>query len=200
MERRTRCIEAAAIKTTPTDKTQKLHQSPQERIRLDFLPCVERTIQPTGVVIDGIHYFHDVFRAYVGSTQTEQKRRFLFRRDPRDISAIFFWHPDRQQYTCVPYRNTSHPPISVWELRELRRKLQEAGRAHFDEQALFSAYERLREHEYRAVRTTKRIRRKRERRAATPIILPSQDPSSADTASLEIDFGTITPFGIEERA
>ena len=171
----------------------------QERIRLDFLPFVERTIRPIGVMIDGIQYFHDAFRSLIGSTEGGRKRRFLFRRDPRDISKIFFWHPDMQQYTAVPYRNTSHPPISVWELRELHRKLQEAGNAQVTEQAIFAAYDRLREREARANRTTKLIRRKRERRPpGRPASISHDDIAPAMDASA-ISFGEILPFEIDEE-
>jgi hypothetical protein len=38
----------------------------EERIRLDFLPFVERTVQAYGIAIDGIHYYSDVLRRFVG--------------------------------------------------------------------------------------------------------------------------------------
>jgi putative transposase len=168
-----------------------------ERIRLDFLPFVERTIQPTGISLDGIRYFHDVLRRFIGATEDGHKRRFLFRRDPRDISILYFWDPELKRYAEIPYRNTTHPPISVWELREIRRKLQEAGNADIDETAIFSAYERLRERENRAVSTTKRTRRAQARRPAS--ILPSTDAVSEGTAvPVDIDLSTITPFEIDE--
>jgi hypothetical protein len=66
---------------------------------------------------------------FVGATEGGRKRQFLFRRDPRDISTVSFWDPDLLRYAAIPYRNTTHPPTSVGELRELRRKLQEIGSA-----------------------------------------------------------------------
>ena len=171
----------------------------EERIRLDFLPFVERTVQPNGVAIDGIEYFGDVLRRFVGATEGGRKRQFLFRRDPRDISTVSFWDPELQRYAAIPYRNTTHPPISVWELRELRRKLHEIGSAHVDEAAIFAAYARLREREARAACETKRVRRARERR---PAVL---NPAPPDQARVEqptmlpnIDVAKITPFEIEE--
>jgi putative transposase len=61
--------------------------SDEQRFRLDFLPFVERTLQPYGVSIDGIRYYGDVLRGFIGATQDGRKRSFVFRRDPRDIST-----------------------------------------------------------------------------------------------------------------
>jgi hypothetical protein len=41
----------------------------EDRIRLDFLPFVERTVQAYGISIDGIHYYSDVLRRFVGATE-----------------------------------------------------------------------------------------------------------------------------------
>ncbi len=166
-----------------------------ERIRLDFLPYVERTIQPIGVAIDGIHYFSDVLRRFVRMTEGDRKRKFLFRRDPRDISTVYFWDSELEQYAAIPYRDTTHPPISIWEVRELRRKLQEIGNAAIDETAIFSAYERLRAHEAHAVSQTKSVRRARERRPVTKRGA-MQDTSVADEVMRAFD-AEIIPFEIE---
>jgi putative transposase len=91
---------------------------------------VERTVQAYGIAIDGIHYYSDMLRRFVGATENGRRRSFLFRRDPRDISSVYFWDPELQRYSPISYRNTTYPPISIWELRELRRKLQETGRSH----------------------------------------------------------------------
>jgi putative transposase len=168
----------------------------EDRIRLDFMPFVERTVQAYGIAIDGIHYYSDVLRRFVGASENGRRRSFLFRRDPRDISSVHFWDPELQRYSTISYRNTTHPPISIWELRELRRKLQETGRSHIDETAIFTAYERLREREARAVSETKRTRRARERR---PQLAPLGEAiTSAESAVQSYRAEDITPFEIEE--
>jgi hypothetical protein len=48
----------------------------EERIRLDFLPFVERTVQAYGISIDGIHYYSDVLRRFVGATENGRRRSF----------------------------------------------------------------------------------------------------------------------------
>jgi len=73
----------------------------EERIRLDFLPFVERTVQAYGISIDGIHYYSDVLRRFVGATENGRRRVFVFRRDPRDISTVSFWDPELQRYSMI---------------------------------------------------------------------------------------------------
>jgi putative transposase len=49
----------------------------EERIRLDLLPFVERTVQAYGISIDGIHYYSDVLRRFVGTTENGRQRLFV---------------------------------------------------------------------------------------------------------------------------
>ncbi|HEX5274707.1 MAG TPA: Mu transposase C-terminal domain-containing protein [Candidatus Rubrimentiphilum sp.] len=130
----------------------------QDRLRIDFLPLIRKTVQHYGVRMDWVHYYSDVLRPYIG-----QKGQFVFRRDPRDISKIYFWDPALKQYSEIPYRNLNHPPISVWELRKIRDRLREEGRAHIDEEAIFASHERLRLQRDQAVSETKKARRNRAR-------------------------------------
>ena len=45
----------------------------------------------------------------------------------RDISVVFFFDPELNCYFEIPYRDTSRPPLTLWELREVRRRLTENG-------------------------------------------------------------------------
>ena len=140
----------------------------EDRVRLDFMPFEERSVQNYGVVIDEIHYYHDVLRRWIGETETDNpkvKRKFMFRRDPRDISTIWFYDPEVMEYYPIPYRDTSHPPISLWEMREMRRQVKESKRP-VDERAIFEAYERMRAVEAEAQGKTKAARRAEQRRAS----------------------------------
>jgi putative transposase len=138
-----------------------------ERIRTDFLPVVERTIQYNGVSIDGIEYYADVLRRYVGSTDPNQKRNkrlFRFRRDPRDISTILFYEPELERYFKIPYRDASRPPISLWDLRATKAFLKKQGRNEPDEIEVFRAYDEMRRIEDVASETTKKARLQRAKR------------------------------------
>jgi putative transposase len=116
----------------------------EDRLRLDFMPYIERTIQGYGVVIEEIHYYHDVLRRYINAKDPDNpknKRQFIFKRDPRNISQIYFYDPEVKLYYAVPYRDTSHPPMSIWELREVRRQLEAEGYENVNEQLIFDASE-----------------------------------------------------------
>lgn len=142
------------------------------RLRLDFMPFVERTVQPYGVAIDEIHYWHDILRPWIGSNDINNpklKRKFIFRRDPRDLSTIWFYDPELRTYYAIPYRNSSHPVISLWELREAKRLLETEGKTHVNELHIFAAYERMRQIEEKAIEKTKAARRAKQRRVINKI-------------------------------
>jgi putative transposase len=141
----------------------------ETELRLTFMPYAERTVQPHGLVIDEIQYYDDVLKPWIHSTDPHEttgkrKRKFIVRRDPRDISRVYFYDPELKRYFEIPYRNTVHPPISVWELREVRRMLKEEGRKSVNEDLIFDAYNRLRVLEAEAVHETKKARRAAQRR------------------------------------
>lgn len=156
----------------------------EDRVRLDFMPFEERTIQNYGVVIDEIHYYHDVLRRWIGETDTgnpKVRRKFMFRRDPRDISTVWFYDPEVMEYYPIPYRDTSHPPISLWEMREMQRQVKES-RKEVDERAIFEAYERMREVEVEAQGKTKAARRSEQRRKSG---LGASKPAGKKAAPVE---------------
>ncbi len=174
----------------------------QERIRLDFMPFVKRTIRPISVAIDGNHYYDAVLRRFIGASEGSRKRTFIFRRDPRDVSVVYFWDPELQRYSGIPYRNTTHPSISIWELRELRRRLHQIGSSKTDEDAIFEVYARLREREARAATETK-WDGGHVHGAAPPTIVASEPSAARATESREPmvpapALGDIEPYEIEE--
>jgi putative transposase len=140
----------------------------EDRLRLDFMPYIERTIQGYGVQVDEIHYYHDVLRRFISAKDPNNpklSRQFIFKRDPRNISQLYFFDPEVKQYYTIPYRDISHPPMSIWELREIRRQLEEENVEEVNEQLIFDAFNRMRQQEEQAVRETKRARRSRQRRS-----------------------------------
>jgi putative transposase len=141
----------------------------ETRLRLDLMPYAERTVQPHGITIDEIQYYDDTLRPWISAADPsdgrgKRKRKFIIRRDPRDISRVYFYDPELKQYFEIPYRHTAHPPISVWELRAARRRLKEEGQKAVNEELLFDAYHRLRVLETEAIHETKKARRAAQRR------------------------------------
>ncbi|NHR04494.1 DDE-type integrase/transposase/recombinase [Chromobacterium haemolyticum] len=145
----------------------------EENFRLDFTPYVERTIQRHGVVIDNIHYYAPILRRWVESEvrATGKGRKFLFARDPRDISVVYFLDPETRCYSPVPYLNNTRPAISLWELRATLQRLKQDPVSHVDEEMIFQGIRRMREIEAEAVEKTRlakqhRATEKRKRRMA----------------------------------
>lgn len=139
----------------------------EDRLRLDLMPFVERTVQPYGVVVDEVHYYSDVLRRFVNAKEPGQprtKRKFTFRRDPRDISTLYFYDPEVKDYFRIPYRDTAHSPMSIWEFREARRRLEKQGVKEIDEALIFRSYEQMRVIEEQARHETKHVRRKNQQR------------------------------------
>lgn len=132
------------------------------QIRLDFMPGEERTVQEYGVLIDHVYYFADVLKPYVNSLapgfgKSRAKRKFLFKRDPRDISYIYFLDPETKQYHRIPYRNTAHPAISVWEFRQALALVKLKGKENVNEDDIFAAYDEMKKVALAAVERTRRL-------------------------------------------
>lgn len=142
----------------------------EQTLLLNFLPYEERTVQDYGIRILDIYYFHDVLRIWINSTvegRSKLKRLFVCRVDPRDISIIWFFDPQLKTYFPIPYRNTAHPAMSLWELQAVRKQLKSEGQTEVDEEMIFSALEKMRQIEKDAVEKTKKSRRALQRRKSS---------------------------------
>ena len=139
----------------------------EELLRINFTPFVERTIQAYGVVIDDIHYYHDVLRAWMGVMDSEfpkHKRKFRFHRDPRDISQLYFYDEISKRYVVIPYRDSSLPPVSIWEWRNAQGLAEKRGISKENEKAVFAIINEQRALEEDAASKTKVARREAQRR------------------------------------
>ena len=176
----------------------------EEKLRLDFMPFELRTVQDYGVVIDEIHYYHDVLRRWINALDlkdSKRKRQFTFRRDPRDISIIWFFDPEVCTYYPIPYRDTSHPAISIWELREAKKRAAPNQQRHLTERSIFDAYDRMREIEAEAIAKSKTARRSNQRRILhnqinKPLFeaITSTSSTSSPDDSSDTHYTEILPF------
>jgi putative transposase len=138
-----------------------------EKVRIDFMPFEERTVQDYGVVNDKVHYFHDVLRPWMNAPHPKnprQKRKFRFRYDPRDISQLYFFDPDLKRYFAIPYRDSSLTPVSMWELRAAQKAAIKLGMDQYNERDVFELINRQREIEEKAAEKTKAARHEQQRR------------------------------------
>jgi putative transposase len=160
----------------------------EDRLRLDLMPAEERTIQEYGTAIDYIHYYSGVLNKHINEkAEAGKKRKFIFKRDPRNISRVYFFDPDLNEYFRIPYRDTSQPPMSIWEYRKVRRRLKAQGKEDIDEQLIFQTFKEMRAIEDREARVTKSKRRDAQRRRLHRQIT---EPKTADDRlrnSLEVN-------------
>lgn len=174
-------------------------------ILLDFLPAFRRTVQTFGVTVDGMTYYAEALRPWINAknTDTGKKQEFVFRRDPRDISSIWFFDPALRQYFKVPFADQALPAMSIWEYRQVLEKLKREGLASVNEPQILRAITELRMYVDEAKERTKSARRHAQRRKehekkVSPAIplLPSAKPvvSSFETFPELID-GDIDTFG-----
>ncbi|WP_415258471.1 Mu transposase C-terminal domain-containing protein [Thauera phenylacetica] len=187
-----------------------LPQRPVDRLTvlLDFLPSFRRTIQTFGVTIEGMTYYAEALRPWINAEDKEapgKKREFVFRRDPRDISAVWFRDPSLNQYFKIPFANQSLPAMSVWEYDQAKEKLRREGAKALNDVQILQAVTELRGKVEEATERTKKARRQAQRRReheknispAAPILPVRSTPPTPSIASLGLldidteDFGDI---------
>ena len=106
------------------------------RLLIDFLPLQRRSVTRRGIRWAGILYMDDVLRPYV---ESDARQSFVVRRDPRDVSWIWFLCPEDNRYYPIRSRDISRPSLTLWELENARKHLRRQGRIDYDETALFAA-------------------------------------------------------------
>lgn len=97
--------------------------SDPQKLILDFLEGFERTIQPDGVRIEGKRYFGDALRPWISRAdhKTGRSRPHIFRRDPRNISEIWFYDPDLNRYFKIHDVDLRAEKMSVYEYRRQKK-------------------------------------------------------------------------------
>ncbi len=179
----------------------------EERLRLDLMPFYDRTtVQNYGVRYYYVDYYSDVLRRWIHAPNPKhknEKRKFIIRYDPRDMSRIYFLDPELDRYYEIPYANVIRPPASLWEMRKVVRHLKKQGAEKINEDDLFAAMARMREIEEEAARKTRSARRNVQRRTehakATKPSKPAGKPpperrDDAQEQAFPFDLSSITPF------
>ena len=131
----------------------------------DFLPRFERTVRKEGVEIEGVWYYGEALVPWIRAMDPQnpkKSRKFVFRRDPRDIRNIWFHDPEQKQYFAVPTQDRRFPHTNIWELRKAKRELKERGEELVDQAQLIQTVNRLKEKVKVAAERTKQARRKRQ--------------------------------------
>lgn len=136
----------------------------EEKFRLDFTPYYVRTITREGVRLDNIQYYSPILRKWIDKRDPDnpkEARKYIFARDPRDISKIYFLDPDTNQYHAIPYHDNRHPPITLWELRAVTERIKQDPYAEINEEAIFKGIKMMRELEREAIEKTRLAKQQR---------------------------------------
>lgn len=157
-------------------------------VMLDFLPSFKRTVQTFGVTIDGATYYAEALRLWINAEDSDnpgKKMEFIFRRDPRDISAIWFKDPKLNQYFKIPFSDQSLPSMSVWEYNQAKQRLRQEGVKSINEAQILRAITELRGKVEESKEKTKKARRQAQRRAehekkVTPAAPMRNDPQPTE--------------------
>ncbi|MBE7566258.1 Mu transposase C-terminal domain-containing protein [Acidithiobacillus sp. HP-11] len=156
----------------------------REVLLLDFLPMFRRTIQADGVSIDGLTYYADVIRQWINADDPDKpgtKRQFIFRRDPRDISIIWFHDPDLGMYFRIPFADQSMPSMSIWEYTLAAKRARQNGMKSMNETMVLQALNDLRQQVDSSSEKTKKARRQQQRRKEHSKKMSPSRPLAAKT-------------------
>jgi putative transposase len=175
-------------------------------VLLDFLPSFRRTIQTTGVAIDGMNYYAEALRPWINAEDPDnpgKKREFIFRRDPRDISAVWFKDPALGQYFKIPFADQSLPAMSAWEHEQAKKRLRQEGIKSVNDVQILRAITEMRNKVDDAKEKTKKARRQAQRRVehekkvspAAPIPARQAPPPEQKPVSDGLLDGDFSGFG-----
>lgn len=136
----------------------------EQTLILDFMPYWKRTVQHTGVCIDKLDYYDSCLNAFINTKDEDGKaKKYIFRRDPRDISKIWFYDPVLKKYFKVPFANQALPQMSIWEFKQLSKIVLEKHNT-VNQQLIYQAWDEMQSMITTAEVNTKRIRRQQQRK------------------------------------
>lgn len=106
-------------------------------LEIDFLPSKMRTVQTYGVEWDAF-YYAEVLRPWIGYKDpgTKDTKKFLFRRDPRDINFIWFYEPVEKKYHKIPITTGPYPGVGVEAYKKAKLKVKKYGLSLQDDQQI----------------------------------------------------------------
>jgi len=138
----------------------------EERLRLDFLPFIERTVQEYGIQFETITYWSDAIRRFIHSKNPKKPSEaqvFTCRYDPRKLSKIWMFDPETDEYIEIPCRDLSRPDISLWELKAAKKRLRKISKSMVNEDLIFKTIDEMREVVKEESHKTKEARKNRQK-------------------------------------
>ncbi|MGJ0329211.1 DDE-type integrase/transposase/recombinase [Aliarcobacter cryaerophilus] len=115
-----------------------------EEVKISLLPTEFRTIQKDGISLDGITYYSDVLRHWIGKKDSKGKAiTHKIKRDPLNIQRIYFYDSELKEYFEIPYRRLYAPVMTLWDLYAVKQHFKNQKINNYNENDIFEAYEQL---------------------------------------------------------
>jgi putative transposase len=131
--------------TPPTGIPHRI--SDRVKLERDFMPYFEGTVQEYGILKWGVYWYSDSIRKFIHMKEPgkpKEKRKFVVRYDPRDLSRLQLYDSDANAYIEIPFRDITRPPISLWELRQAKRELAADAKGTSNEELIFRQIDKMR--------------------------------------------------------
>lgn len=178
----------------------------ENRLKLDFMPFFMGTIQEYGIRNFSINYWSDAIRKYIHSRNPKAintKQEYLCRYDPRDLSKIWMFDTETDQYLEIPYRDLSRSPVSLWEVKDAKRRMKEESIATTNEELIFQTIDEMRQIVVEEAAKKKAARVKLQRRkqwdSSSKISLTKEVKKPKPAVITEVETDEFVPFeGIRE--
>ena len=133
------------------------------QLRLDFMPFKWATIQSYGVEWDLLFYRdREVLSRHRHKRDPDnpkKKQKFVVRRDPHNVSVIYFWDPDQDEYFEI---SNGKPPMTIWEYRSARARLRKEGKKKHNQDMIYAMLERMQREVETSKQKTKSVRRNKQ--------------------------------------
>jgi putative transposase len=131
-----------------------------KQLYIDFLPFKVRKARREGLRIFNIFYCCDGLSALLRTSSKSLAVHY----DPRNLSCVYV-KDKLGEYLEIPYRNLSHPAITLEEHIRATRELRNAKHPQEDEEAKFAAIEARRQLIAKGRAKTKKARREAQKQA-----------------------------------
>ena len=164
----------------------------ERRLRITMLPLETRSVQRYGIRIENITYYDRVLSKWVNSYEEEgshkHRKKFIVRRDPNNISLIFFYDPDSNKYFEIPAMEIKFSDgISLWEWRAISKQERAKNNRRHTTTEILNALKRARHVEEEAVLKSKKARKNVNRRKNLKLSVASKN-----TLDVKKDFSAVS--------
>jgi putative transposase len=173
----------------------RLPQNPNQ-LYIEFLPFKLRKVSREGVRLFNVFYCCDALSTFL----SVPARAYPVHYDPRNLSRVYL-KDESGEYLEIPYRDLSHPAITLEEYIRASRELRHTKHSAEDEQAVFATIESRRQLIKKARAKTRKARREAQKQTYALRGTGNRGLSRSDdsTRSEELDrpLGTVEPYHVE---